>query len=407
MKGKIKLAIFLFMPFQVFSQGNGVELPGDKPIHVPPKTNGDIDIVVNETGIVPGSFTIATDQDFLFFFPKSKNEDRNYTQGSSFTYSHPRLYRSVFFSPFRLIKKLDDRNMREYSSSIAICGTGFTPRAIDSLLPVVGDRPFAFVLYLSTSQVFRKDKLISKFRSDETQTLPIYHTFTINYGVFGTNLGYEFQTYAHAHLIKGRPEPYGWVNQISKGGSPTLLIAYNKFRPVPWFSDRTYIDSKHHSVVDMGWNFGGSTGYYDRMYTGLYARLGYLLPDNIARWNGGWNALNSANLQEEKFEEKKKVMECFIYGRITGSFMFRNSMLVGQRFVPSIYTMQPEWTKTGLLEYEWGLTFNFENKRGTENAFRSTSLTLRSVYRSAEFDSHLFPERWHYFGGLSLSIPVR
>ena len=65
-----------------------------------------IPIPINETPIHPGNFAIQIDQDFLFRFPFSKNEDRNYTQGTAFVYSQPDLIESFFFWP---LKKLSEK----------------------------------------------------------------------------------------------------------------------------------------------------------------------------------------------------------------------------------------------------------------------------------------------------------
>lgn len=348
----------------------------------------------------PGTFSVQTDQDYFFHFPASKNEDRNYTQGTSLIYSHHKLMKTWLFYPLRIISNRT-RPKQTYSSSLALAATGFTPRIIDSVAPIVGDRPFAFLLYLSTSSTFENQK---------TAKLSVYNTFTINYGVLGTNVGYAFQGWAHKHIVKGRPtDPKGWKTQISKGGAPALLFEYNRFRPLFGSGPKGTVDDR--SVFDLGWNLGGSLGYYDRVFTGLYTRLGHLRNKNQPRWNGGWSSLTSGSYQMDKPRSRSSkflnVLEAFVYGKANTSLMFRNSMLVGQVFGKDIYTLKPDWTKVWLYEFEWGgiIAFEHATKKSKLSGPRTIAVMYRNVYRSPEFDSGIFPVRLHYFGSIGLMFP--
>lgn len=392
----------------------------------------------------PGNMAVQMDQDFLFRFPFGKNEDRNYTQGTAFTYSHPELLNSIFFWPLRkIVHKKNKENkspidlndsviiipddnsplVYDYASSLSVGATAFTPRIIDSINPIIGDRPFAFLFFISTSTTYYKQKLITKRRTGAKVTsIDIYNTFNINYGMLGTRLGYEFQSFAHKNIVKGRPvDPKGWNHQISAGGHPTILFDYNRFRPLLSITTKPKPHKAEEEtknpvrIFDIGWNFGGSIGYYERVVTGLYARAGLLRTHNQARWNSGGGALNGASYQtfntdagqsEVIKKEKRTKPELFIYGRINTTMMLRNSLLVGQRFVKSAYTMESSWPKTALFEYEWGIVLSLETKKDGEQSARTWGLIYRTVYRSPEFDSKLFPVRWHYFGSMGFIFPV-
>jgi hypothetical protein len=356
--------------------------------------------------VIPASFSIQIDQDFLFRFPLTKNEDRNYTQGTAFVVSHPGLRKTWMFKPFKKVEDLT--GWEPYGSSVALGGTAFTPRIIDSSAPIIGDRPFAFLLYISTSSTLKNQK-----KTKKGKLIEVYNSFTINYGVFGTNIGYKFQSFAHKNIVKGRPtDPKGWNNQISKGGAPALLFDYNRFQPLLSFPKRANTTIDDRSVFDLGWNLGASVGYYDRAYSGFYARLGHLRNRNQARWNGGFSSLASgsyemANPGEEKKKNKfMQVFEGFMYGRANGTLMFRNAMLVGQGFKHSDYTLKPEWTNVGLYEFEWGFVIAFEYFKKGKTGPKTWAFQGRSIYRSPEFNSKLFPERWHYFGSVGLMFPL-
>lgn len=359
----------------------------------------------------PGNFAIQIDQDFLFRFPHSNNEDRNYTQGTAFTYSHPKLINSIFLFPLKLLayNRIDPAKKKPYSSSIAIGATAFTPRKIDSINPVIGDRPFSFLFYVSTSATYSTSKNIIRNNSNGRRSaIDIYHTYTINYGMFGTRLGYEFQSFAHKNIVKGRPtDPKGWNHQISAGGRPTILVEYNRFRPLLSIAADKTEQPVVKRIFDVGWNFGGSIGYYDRIFTGLYARVGLLKAYNQARWNGGWSSLTGASYQKLKAKKERILKpEVFLYGRFNTTIMLRNSMLVGQRYFKSEYTLDPSWVKTFLYEYEWGVVAAVERQRKGERSPRTWAVVFRTMYRSPEFDSKIYPVRWHYFGSVGILVPV-
>ncbi|TWI85010.1 uncharacterized protein DUF2219 [Lacibacter cauensis] len=400
---KLTLITFLFCSFQLQAQEQAINHTSAVSITEPASRYINIKKQPPREIQIPATFSIQIDQDFLFRFPLTKNEDRNYTQGTAFIVSHPGLRKTWMFLPFKKIEELT--GWEPYGSSIALGGTAFTPRIIDSSAPIVGDRPFAFLLYVSTSSTLKNQK-----KTKKGKLIEVYNSFTINYGIFGTNIGYRFQSFAHKNIVKGRPtDPKGWNNQISKGGAPALLFDYNRFQPL-LSAPKTKGTIDDRSVFDLGWNLGASVGYYDRAYTGLYARLGHLRNRNQARWNGGFSSLASGSYEmaapEKKKTRFKDVFEGFLYGRVNGTFMFRNAMLVGQGFKHSDYTLKPEWTNVGLYEFEWGFVLAFEYFKKGKTGPKTWAFQGRSIYRSPEFNSKLFPERWHYFGSVGLMFPL-
>lgn len=360
-----------------------------------------------------GQFTFATDQDNLIL-PNVLNEDRNYTQGTSFTLADDRLAGTFLYSPIKLLAKRNGIHRAAMVTTFSLAATGFTPEDLKLKSPVVGDRPYSFLLFLSTSMTFRNSTL-------PRQTRFAYETFRMNYGMFGGNLGREFQSYAHLHLILGRPDPQGWGNQISEGGCPTILIDYSRFKPLVFLKGN--FRSNNHSIsvnamdstrqhFDIGFNFGGSVGYYDRMYSGLYMRLGWLRIANQFGWFNSTAAMGSAHYMVVNasgiLEPRKKRREAFFYANMTGNIILRNSMLQGQRFWPSEYTLENNQVTNGVMYYEYGLGFTFplKDKISRSSVDRNIQLLLKQCHRTAEFRSAQFSPRWHHWGGIAVTFPI-
>ncbi len=346
---------------------------------------------VEDVGVYEkGTFTFQMDQDFLYVTPYSKNEDRNYTQGTAFVYSNPRLQQKFFL--FYPQKKIYSwlKTFEHTASSITLGGTAFTPRIIDEEDPVIGDRPFAFLLYLSTVSVFKNNKA-------GTGKQDAYHSFKINYGLYGTNIGYAVQSFLHKYVIKGRPtDPKGWKHQISDGGAPALLLEYERFQSL----------TKNARWFDLAWSGGASVGYYDRIFTSAFFRAGKILPKNQAKWHWAFGATSSAQYENLMYAPKNKQnnFECFLYGKVTPTLMFRNASLVGQGFVHSDYTIDAGWAYVAGSDFEWGLMLGSAYTK--KNKLKRWAIMLRQVIRTPEFNSGIYPKRWHYFGSAAFQFPL-
>lgn len=369
-------------------------------------------IFFNAAGQDERSFTLMTDQDFFYFLP-SKNEDRNYTQGTSLTFSDDQLYNTVLFAAFKgynslrakIVKK---RSVNPVMSSISIMGTAFTPRIIDSINPIIGDRPFAFLLGASLNQVSR---IGDKFGHGSS-----YEALTLNIGLIGTDVGYDFQSFAHTHIVRGRPaDPVGWNTQISRGGKFTLLVNYERML---FFSLNA---SKLNGWgVDGSVNIGGSLGYYDRIYLGAYLRFGWINQLNMPNWAFFGNCLASANKNSVPVELSESApkpgrkrryegMELFGFTRFTNNLMFRNSLLVGQRYVKDdIYTLESGWANMYVFDFEFGVACGvYWIKNPDDDAkHKFVRILYKNTMRSPEFDSGIFPRRYHYFGSIGLQFSI-
>lgn len=369
-------------------------------------------VIFNAMGQNEKSLTLITDQDF-FYFLKSKNEDRNYTQGTSITLSDLTLYNTILFSPFKGYNNLrsfvfKSKSINPVMSSTSIFATAFSPKVIDSKNPIIGDRPFAFLLGISFNQISRVG---DKFGNGSN-----YEALTINVGLIGTNIGYDFQSFAHTYLVTGRPiEPIGWNNQISKGGKFTLLFNYERLK----FFSLIPVDVSGWGI-DGSLNLGGSLGYYDRAYFATYLRFGWINQNNMPNWAFFGNCLATADMNSIqpvidestlKLNQKRKYngIEIFGFAKFTNNLMFRNSLLVGQKFVHNdIYTLKGSWTNTYIFDFDFGVALGIYwiKNPNDDVKYNFIKILYKNTVRSAEFDSGIFPKRYHYFGSVGLQFSL-
>lgn len=90
----------------------------------------------------------------------------------------------------------------------------FTPEDITQPQPILDDRPYASLIYLSAT----------RHRVDEAAAVATSSSLTV--GVLGLNLVPELQDGLH-ELINDDP-PRGWDNQISDGGEPTFRYLWER-----------------------------------------------------------------------------------------------------------------------------------------------------------------------------------
>lgn len=334
------------------------------------------------------TFSFLVEQD-LFFYNKETNEDRNYTQGTLFALNDSRLRRSWMFYPFRQYQSFFKKNIRTpINSGISLFGTAFTPLIIDNEDPIIGDRPFAFLLGTSFSQLFILPK--------QNQ----YEVLTLNFGLFGTNIGYNFQSFAHKNLIQGRPtDPKGWNTQISKGGRFTMLGSYER---IFVFGAKPKIQSGY--GLDGNVTLGGSLGYYNRLFSSFYLRFGFLNGASGLNWSRFGKQLSSANFKD-KNNCSTDFVEFFGFINLTYSYMGRNSFLEGQLWNSSYeYVLEKNWIINNIIEFDFGIGVGFNWSKNGKDKF--INILYKNTIRSPEFDSEIFDKRSHYFGALGIQFPI-
>ena len=289
-------------------------------------------------------FALAVEQDRLF---NPWNEDRNYTMGVGFGFAGELGYdKDPVFTPWRLTALLPlireglDRSllgigciykrmragtgMSEYSWTFGT--TAFTPDDLANPDPILDDRPYASLMFLSTRRV-RVDA------RDEAWALS--SDFTL--GVLGLGVAEAVQTWIHEGNTSD--VPMGWKNQISEGGELTGMYGL-KYQRRPrsvndWFSSDDFLQ------LEWTWHGLGQLGYYVAAEAGFSVRAGRFQSEF---WQWASNPLNSQN---EALRALKQDCEYFAFAALRGRGVHHNSLLEGQ-FRESVVTVDAEpWIAEG------------------------------------------------------------
>lgn len=171
-------------------------------------------IIQNPVMAQPYGLSIFTENDFLSFF--ARNKDDNYTGGLKIEAIVQKP--DIFGLPFLLKNKLPRKVLYQ---TIAFTGTAFTPQNLATANIVKDDRPYASVLAFSFgSQYISAGNTKNRFG------------YELMGGQMGKPTAGEIQGKIHRHEIlkfisTDRPDPKGWHNQIAEGGAFVMNLRLN------------------------------------------------------------------------------------------------------------------------------------------------------------------------------------
>jgi hypothetical protein len=331
------------------------------------------------------NFTYAQDKSILFYIDEDLNpllqfanaKDQNYTMGLGFGYASSCLDGSFVMKPLTAIDHLlVPKEFRAYESlmppSLTLNGTAFTPDDLTVSNVIDNDRPYAFLLCLSSKKSYLKG---SSFISTE-----------FNLGVIGLDIGKWVQTSIHKSMndndTKDPRTPRGWHNQISDGGELTILYTLNYEHLM---ADETFFEFKVGTQ--------GMVGYYTGANLQAATRFGWL--DN-SKWMESHAPLGSAD-KGKKSPVAKKKFELYLFGSLRPTTILYNEMLNGG-FRHSNHTLDWQETNHFILEWNTGLGLSIPICK------KSNSLDLFWAInkgRTSEINTSL--SRAHEWGGLYMT----
>jgi hypothetical protein len=253
---------------------------------------------------------------------KKLNEDRNYTMGLGLQYASSKLAGWVIYEPhkwlLKQIKPLISQSCYGPSFySFMLANGSYTPDSLPATYPIMNDRPYSSLTYLQSNDAFLN---IQKHQ---------LYTVSISLGMLGTGLSREVQTYIHTHQndndTKDPRTPRGWGNQISNGGSPTILIGYQQDYLI---TKRPLQQRENDSVTSIkrlagewktAWKV--NAGWYNMASGEITYRFGCIDPRN---WTYATNPLGqSSEVAKTKCEKsrdsyylKKRRGEAYVFGTL-------------------------------------------------------------------------------------------
>ncbi|MBX7201662.1 MAG: lipid A deacylase LpxR family protein [Bacteroidia bacterium] len=347
------------------------------------------------------AFWIDFEQDFLLDFLPGINQDRNYTQGTAFSFESPQLRNNLLFIPLELLSRLQNKlsktnNHLVLPSVLSFGITAFTPRVIDAPGPVIGDRPFANLVWLSTVR-----NTINIHTGWYTQT-------GLHFGWLGSNTANVFQSFAHRSLIKGRPTDISWEHQISRGGAPAFLFSLRSMRSLWQFPNDSgstwrWFDLSAGGHIQAGWYTG--IGLPVQIKAGKISLNSLMSNDLSAILSNGNRLLRKAegrpepsNPSKHTPSNNKSFFEAYLFISAEPRITPHNSMLLGQPGKKDTYVLPDENYNPLLLDIEYGIVLSKLHIRDqTLLPVKRFDVILSMQTRSPEIINTTY-QRWHHWG---------
>lgn len=279
------------------------------------------------------SWAFAFDNDVLV----PGHRDQDYTYGLNFTQTGASA-RDASITLNKPLVAIDDLISFNHSSlstqetfSREIGAFGFTPEDITVSEANTDDRPYASLVYLSSSRE----------QVDLVDNVAWRSTLTV--GVLGSGLVGELQNIAHQSTAG--TEAKGWDNQISEGGELTgrYVIARQKY--FEDFSDNVEIKS----------TLQASVGYLTEASWSLSMRTGRI----HSPWSSFNPELTSYGEKSSYSSNAKSVNEHYFWAGVAVKARAYNAFLQGQ-FRDSAVTYEHHQLNPLLVEAWAGYTFAFK-----------------------------------------------
>jgi hypothetical protein len=205
-------------------------------------------------------FAVQLDNDLF----SGAHRDQDYSWGAAFTRnSHPRS--GVLGSVERIRERLeralidDPEQQRSWQPPAHATQHGIiamTPSTLRSSEPQYGDRPYASLVFATTSQIsVGDDGRHARFSS-------------LTIGALGLNAAEWLHRTIHG--VVGDEAPLGWEHQIAEGGEPTVRYVQAK----QWVLGNT--SSRHSTAPEFKLTVSGSVGYLTEGSIALSGRWGRL-----------------------------------------------------------------------------------------------------------------------------------
>ncbi len=224
---------------------------------------------------------------------------------------------------------------------------GFTPEDITVTAPQQDDRPYASLIYVSSS------------RENYDSMREVSWQSTLTLGVMGLNLVGDIQNVVHSAL--GSDKAKGWDNQISEGGEPTARYSISRqsllFRSVSGFEVKSTVQ--------------GSIGYITETSLSLSARAGKIRSPWVS-----FNPELGSYGEKANPNARVKVSEHYAWAGIAIKYRAYNAFLEGQ-FKDSVVTYSDDEINRSIVEAWLGYTLGFDDGYSITYSIRGHSSEIK------------------------------
>jgi len=295
------------------------------------------------------SWALAFDNDILV--PGSRDQD--YTYGINFTLAGNQAVNqwASLHKPLGWIDNLIDLDGRIdqgiEASKIEYGLFGFTPEDISQTAVQLDDRPYAGLVYVSSSREIYDSRHEVSWQS------------TLTLGIIGLSLVGDLQESIHS--VFDNDKPMGWDNQISNGGEPTAR----------YIISRQSLLSKSGSGLEVKSTLQGSVGYITEASWSLSTRAGKIRTPWV-----------SFNPELTSYGEKSnpigsvKVSEQYFWAGISFKMRAYNVFLQGQ-FKDSAVSYSSDEVNHAIVEAWVGYTIGLRNGYSFTYSIRGHSSELK------------------------------
>jgi len=213
---------------------------------------------LEQTPFTERGYSLQIDNDLF----SGASRDQDYSWGGAFTYASPHPGRLM--SPLHSVRRhldewvapleSDSRAFTPEQQATQIGILAMTPQTLRSTAPLFGDRPFANLIFVTSSQI----------RVLEGGDRARFSSFT--FGMLGLHAAEEAHRFVHRAL--GDERPLGWDHQISAGGEPTVRYVQAQ----QWLL--TDPEARGANAPEIKLTLQGSAGFITEASVGLSARWG-------------------------------------------------------------------------------------------------------------------------------------
>jgi len=295
------------------------------------------------------SWAFAFDNDALV--PVSRDQD--YTYGFNLTFAGKSV-EDQFASlhrPLDWVNQISgfnnylDKGLKASKTEYGLFG--FTPEDISQTAPLQDDRPYASLVYVSsTREAYDRSKEVS-WQS------------TLTLGVLGLNIVGDVQESVHSAINGDTPE--GWDNQISDGGEPTARYSIS----------RQSLLYKGNSGIELKNTYQASVGYITELSWSLSARIGDIQTPWVS-FNPELTSYGEKSIPNTKV----RVTEQYGWAGISLKARAYNAFLQGQ-FKDSAVTYDSDELNHGIVEAWVGYTLALTNGYSFTYSVRGHTSELR------------------------------